>query len=314
LKSYKEELERRDKIYKELKEKLKELKIISPVDYQKEMKRNLFGNEVSVYKMRCDYLIPPQHYFQLYLKAAKSETQLDEFYNRSNTYFKEIIRRTKNQIRLLEEILRHPKKSQKYEKLNFNRYYSKFTEDVLANMKEEKTEEKIEEKKERKNLLNRFGILKAFELESEKSQINLEKNIFKRLQENGYDMTNITKEQLIEVFNTIDLQQKIQMMEGNENKMNGFLSYETDFMNYLTQSEKKYLNEDTYSSVVQDEKFEDMMDEFEGVKAKYKEEKIRNAKYFDLLKKYNDRQIKKKNRVDLSEIEKYGDVEKFKRL
>ncbi len=317
LKSYTDEKEKRDTIYKKLKEKIKELKQISPVDYQKEMKRHIFGSEISLYKMRCDYLIPPQHHFQLYLKAARSENDLDEFYNRSMIYFNDIISRTKNQIRLLEDIMRQPKKYQKYEKLNFTRYYSRLDEELRALRNENKSEEKIKEREERKELLNKYGMMKAFALESEKSQNNLEKTLFGRLQENGNDMSNLTLDQLNDVMNQIDLQQRVEVLENNSKRgdnINGYVSYDTNFENYLTRAEKKYFDKDYFKSFADEEHVEEIANEFETVKAQYKEEKIRNSKYFELLRKYNDRQIRKKNRADISEIEKYGDVEKFRRL
>jgi hypothetical protein len=318
-----EEKERRDKIYKTLKDKFKELKETSPVDYQKEMKKYLFGSEISLYKMRCDYLIPPQHYFQLYLKAARSEGQLDEFYNRQNIYFTEVIKRTKNQITLLEEILRHPKRSEKYEKLNFSRYYSKLNDDLLQ-LREEKTSEDItKEKEERKELLNRYGLMKALNFESEKSQHNFEKILFEKLQENGYDMSNLDMIDLVDAMKSLNIQQRIEIMQNDEKNsystkkgnldLNATIPYETNFENYLTRSEKKYLNDD-YLNNMNDENVQTIYQSFEQVKSKYNEDKIRNKKYFELLKKHNDRQVKKKDRADLSEIEKYGDVEKFRRL
>jgi hypothetical protein len=312
-------MERRGKIYKKLKDKIKELKQISPVDYQKEMKIYLFGSEISLYKMRCDHLIPPQHYFQLYLKAAKSESHLDEFYNRSHIYFKQLIDRTKNQIYLLEEILRHPRKSQKYEKMNFTRYYSRLNEDLMKLREENKSEEKIKEGEKRKELLNHYGMMKAFAAESDKSQHNLEKILFDKLKENGHDMSNVNMGQLMEVMKSMNLQQRIEIFETEENNkmrtenISGALSYETNFENYLTRAEKKYIGNNFFNDF-EDENVESIAKDFEEVKAKFTEEKIRNKKYFELLKKHNDRQVRKKNRADISEVEKYGDVDKFRRL
>lgn len=315
LRLYTEEKEKRDRIYKKLKDKFTELKQTSPSDYQKEMRRHLFGSEISIYKMRCDYLIPPQHFFQLYLKAARSENELDEFYNRSIIYFKDLIKRSKNQVVLLEEILRHPKKSQKYEKLNFSRYYSRLDEELFALKKENKSEEKLTEKDERKNLLNRYSVIKAFTNENEKSKNYIEKIIFESLQEKGYDMANISTEQLNSIISSIDIQQQIAIMEENHSdRLNGVVSYERDLESNLTRAEKKYLTEDYYKAVLADLNSGGIVEEFEGVKSKFKEEKIRNEKYFELLKKYNDRQVRKKDKADISEIEKYGDVEKFRRL
>ena len=256
--------------------------------------------------MRCDYLIPPQHYFQLYLKAARSENELDEFYNRSIVYFKDLIKRTKNQVGLLEEILRHPKKSQKYEKLNFSRYYTRLDEEMMALKKENKSEEKLKEKEERKTLLNRYSMIKAFAKENEKSQNVIEKIIFEKFQEKGYNMSNISTEQLNSIMSSIEIQQQMAIMEDkNSNRLNGVLSYESDLESNLTRAEKKYLSDDYYKAILADINSGGIVDEFEGVRSKYKEEKIRNEKYFELLKKYNDRQVKKKDKADISEIEKY---------
>jgi len=267
--------------------------------------------------MRCDYLIPPQHHFQLYLKAARSEKDLDEFYSRTIIYLNDLIFKTKNQIRLLEEIMRHPRKSQKYEKLNFTRYYSRLDEDLRTLRSENKSEEKIKEKEDRKELLNRYGMIKVLAFESDKSKHNLEKNLFARLQDNGYDLSNLRLDELNEVMNQMDLQQKVEILKNSSkpaDRIKGLISYDTDFGKYLTRAEKKYLDKDYYKTIADDEDVQEFANQFEGLKANYKEEKIRNTKYFELLRKYNDRQVRKKNKADLSEIEKYGDVDKFRRL
>lgn len=199
LESLLREKETRDQIYNRIKTQVLDLKSSKPDASKKEihrlLRREFFGDDVQVSRLRADNFIPQNHMFQLYLKGVSNLSEFENYYRKSNSLLNYEIEKCKQQIEMLQKVMMNKKRSKTYEKNNFSKYYTLYNEYQEEYEKASKESAKIKEVKERSNII-RFNINKKYEQNKEEL-----KNIV-RIQEvdqyakkKGYDPFNLTPEQ-----------------------------------------------------------------------------------------------------------------------
>jgi hypothetical protein len=307
---YQEEKSKRDEIYKMLKNKISELKKDNPKEYKKMLKTELFGSQISVYKIRSDSLIPPQHHFNLYLKAIKSEAELDQYYIRQNRHFEKLISSTKHQVDILKKMTKTPRRFEVYESRNFKKYYDNYSELQKIVTEESSKNESARTKEEEEKVIKKYELYKAMIEHEKKSMINIGGEIKIRLKEKGIDLKNMKPEEYVSILDKIFTETQKEIILGENHFNDEFLI--NNKTNPLSISERKAIKIESLKEIL--EMNEKRIDEFQQNKNKHIEDELRNEKYFELVKRHKDRQVRKNNKPDLSDIEKYGDVEKLRRI
>jgi hypothetical protein len=189
------EKETRDEVYKIIKNKIKSLKETSgKLMTEEEIKIALFGDNLPLMKLQQDATIPPQHYFNLYLKAAQGEAELDRFYKKSDSYLKYSIKQAQEQMEIQRSIMEDRKLSKKYEKRNFTNYYDNYKEDLeKINKLNEENIETIEE-------VNNYKKALAQSREAQFKDMVQVARFFKEvdiyIKKKGYDVFKLTQEQV----------------------------------------------------------------------------------------------------------------------
>jgi hypothetical protein len=296
LATYVQEKDQREAIYKMLKKELTELKKSNPIDFQKQMKEKLFGNKLSLYKISCDYLIPPQHSFNLYFKAARSESDLDEFYNKTNSYLKYLIKNSKNQLQLLNNIISTPKLIKRYEKLNISKYYENFAKHLEEFKKDYNSEEKVNQRKEANEILKAYSLKKAILNHLNESSAHFTELLFEKSLEKGYDMsTGLTDEQMKDLYETMRNENRKRRL--NSDDILNEIKYPIDPAQYLTKSE--LYNSDALKEFITKEDIEELQ-KFEKSAQEKKEDSIRDKNYHEAVRRFRDRQVKKRYKPDVS--------------
>jgi hypothetical protein len=193
------EKEKRDKVYLELKEKIKNIKQDGPQGDKlvgEQLKKELFGNSFNIKKLETDALIPQQHYINLYILATKSEKELDRFYLKGDSYLRFMIKTVNHQINLFENKIISPKKARKYEKNNFTKYYSEYNTLKEKVLEADKKEENINLKKTRAELLNALSFKRKtlYDTNLQTAETMKRVEIYSKIK--SYDMNNLTEVQL----------------------------------------------------------------------------------------------------------------------
>lgn len=351
LKTYKAEKEKRDAVYIHLKEKIKEIKESSKGDQQvdkiirERMKSYLFGNKFPVYKLEQDALLPQQHYIQLYIKATKSEVELDTLYKTTDSYMKYLISQTQQQIDILKEMMMNRKLNEKYEKKYFTRYYSNYSD------LEKKLEDDIsvEEQKERHNLLQTLALKRNQIFNVNLKTAELMKCLEKYAMIQGYDINNLSEEQIKDLdgqqmkLETEELLQKYFAREYEETYISKLSVFELKKREWkeLEILKKKFAPDETelfqaspkgespikYSHLLSQDELNirdlyilrQLVTEVDIEKAKnlqeFKEAEKnlfkQREKYELMLRRYFDRQVRKRDKADYNEIlEVRGKIER----
>ena len=189
------EKETRDEIYEIIKNKIKSLKESSGKFLnQEEIKSALFGENLPLIKLQQDASIPPQHYFNLYIKAAQGEPELDRFYKKSNSFLKYQITEAKQQVELLRNKLENKKMAKTYERRNFYNYYDKFGEDYEKLKKDNK--ENLEIREELHNYKKAVAQSREAEFKELVKSAQFLKEVDIYTKKKGYDVFNLNSEQV----------------------------------------------------------------------------------------------------------------------
>jgi hypothetical protein len=189
------EKETRDEIYQIIKNKIKSLKETSgKLLNEEEIKSALFGENLPLIKLQQDASIPPQHYFNLYIKAAQGEAELDRFYKKSNSFLKYQITQAKEQIDLLRNRLDNKKMAKTYERRNFYTYYEKFGEDYEKLKKDNK--ENLEIREELHNYKKAVAQSREAEFKELVKSAKFLKEVDIYTKKKGYDVFNLSHEQV----------------------------------------------------------------------------------------------------------------------
>jgi hypothetical protein len=189
------EKETRDEVYKIIKNKIKSLKETSgKLMTEEEIKIALFGDNLPLMKLQQDATIPPQHYFNLYLKAAQGEAELDRFYKKSDSYLKYSIKQAQEQMEIQRSIMEDRKLSKKYEKRNFTNYYDNYKEDLAKINK--LNEENIETIEEVNNYKKALAQSREAQFKDMVQVARFYKEVDIYIKKKGYDVFKLTQEQV----------------------------------------------------------------------------------------------------------------------
>lgn len=337
------EKETRDEIYKIIKNKIKSLKATSgKLMTEEEIKIALFGENLSLMKLQQDASIPPQHYFNLYLKAAQGEAELDRFYKKSDSYLKYSIKQVQEQIEIQRRIMEDKKLSKTYEKRNFTNYYDNYKEDLeKINKFNEENIERIEEVHNYKKALAQSRQAQFKEIAAA-AQFYKEVDIY--IKKKGYDVYNLTQEEVNDLESyrnakAFELKVKDYFIKEKENEyvdllkrgeMTHKLKKRFDKLNADLKSLKKEekvfrpyvkgqltspiieqeflsqeelnLNDSQTWSTIVEKELVDQMLLNEKNKTGYEQLWKKREKYEEMLWRFHDRQVKKCNKPKLLEM------------
>jgi hypothetical protein len=337
------EKETRDEIYKIIKNKIKSLKATSgKLMTEEEIKIALFGENLSLMKLQQDASIPPQHYFNLYLKAAQGEAELDRFYKKSDSYLKYSIKQVQEQIEIQRRIMEDKKLSKTYEKRNFTNYYDNYKEDLeKINKFNEENIERIEEVHNYKKALAQSRQTQFKEIAAA-AQFYKEVDIY--IKKKGYDVYNLTQEEVNDLESyrnakAFELKVKDYFIKEKENEyvdllkrgeMTHKLKKRFDKLNADLKSLKKEekvfrpyvkgqltspiieqeflsqeelnLNDSQTWSTIVEKELVDQMLLNEKNKTGYEQLWKKREKYEEMLWRFHDRQVKKCNKPRLFEM------------
>lgn len=337
------EKETRDEIYKIIKNKIKSIKATSgKLMTEEEIKIALFGENLSLMKLQQDATIPPQHYFNLYLKAAQGESELDRFYKKSDSYLKYSIKQVQEQIKIQRGIMEDKKLSKAYEKRNFTNYYENYKEDLEKINKF--NEENIESIQQVHNYKKALAQSRQAQFKEIAAAAKFYKEVDIYIKKKGYDVYNLTQDQVNDLESyrnakAFELKVKDYFIKEKENEyvdllkrgeMTHKLKKRFDKLNADLKSLKKeqkvfrpYVKGQLTSPIIEQEFLsqeelnlndsqiwstlveKELVDEMllnEKNKTGYEQLWKKREKYEEMLWRFHDRQVKKCNKPRLLEM------------